>query len=411
MNSSTLASSKFNFYLLNLIFFAVGLTTLLNTVFYGLGYFISLAIFFYGIFISSFKIDFKLIPILIFIFLLTSLLLLFHNYQDFNLFLRLFMISIAIFIAKSIRQSFNLEPEILANFFVIVGLLTAFLGLKQFFLGYSDFEYYFLSFNDSMQEENIDQNIKRGLGIYFDPLTQGTFVGIAIHSAIYLRDNFKFKKLIIYLLIPFFFTAILITLSRASIVGLLFSFLIYFNRSKFKYIISILIVSIIFLILGIFILILTSNDLSNIQNLIDSTLSIGQVINLDVDVGSRFNSTGSYGSRMDGIKSVLNSLFDSDALLKVSKNNSARDLGFFSIPVLYGVIIFIFIFLFLFYLFFKILLKSFFAKGFSHYSLAITFFILCQSLVTFQLDSFANIFILSFFLTFKQNSYVTLVFK
>lgn len=387
------------------------MSTLFNSIFYGLGYTVSLSILVLGAYFRIFKLYFRLVPFLYFLFLATSLLVIIYNSRDGSLFLRLFMIFLALFFAKSIRHSLCFDSKLVSFYFIVIGVITSFIGLKQFFIDYSGLEYYFLSFNDSMQEENLDQNIKRGLGIYFDPLSQGTAIGFAIHSVIYLRDSFRLNKFKFYLLISFFFVSILITLSRASIVGLLLSFIVYLNPSKIKYILYTFISQIFFLISFLILSIIITNDFSDIQNLLDSILSIGQIVNLDVDVGSRFSSSGSLGSRLDGINSVISNFYDFDALNKVNRYHSARDLGYFSIPVLYGPFFTVLILLFITYIGIKIFFRSFRLGGFSHYSYTMAFFILCQSIVTFQLDSFSNVFALTFFLTNQQNNYVTLVSK
>ncbi len=387
--------------LLNLVFLLASLSSLINGFFYGIGYSLIFIIIFIGVLFKNYKLNLKILPNLFILLITFWILLAFHTISDITIYIRILMILAAIFFSTSCRKYWKFTSLHLVNFLILFGFLTSLVGIKQFFYGFSSIEYILLSYNDSMQEELIDQNIKRGLGIFFDPLTQVTVVGIATHSLFYVKTNFKINKLLYLFLIPIFFIAILITLSRAGIIGLLLSFLIYFNPSKIKYFISILFLSIIFILFSIYFYVLFFDDLTHINNLFDSFLSIGQAFNIDVEVSSRFSSTGSYGSRMEGIKEVLSNIFNTNGLYKISKNHSARDLGFFALPVLYGFPISFITIIIILKIVFEIMTNFFFATGFYHFCMSIAFFMICQSIVSFQLDSFFPVFILFFFLKNK----------
>ena len=367
----------------------------MNNIYYGLGYFV----FFIFVLISKFRgiinihLNYFLELSLNFILVLFSLII--FSEFDLTIILRICMIFLTIFISLLYSKSPFLNSKIIAIFFLILSLITSFYSIKQFFYGYSNIDYYFLSLNDTMNEEFQDFGIKRGLGIYFDPLAQMTIIGIGVHSIFFLKNICFLKKTIFLFLLLIIFLSSILTLSRAGILGLFFSLIIYLKKNYIKDIISLFSIILSLLIFFIFFNYASSTDLDNVTN---SLTSLGQIINLDVEVSSRFNAAGSYSSRIDGMSSVLTNIFNQKNLENIKFNHSARDLGYFAIPPIYGPITFL---LFLFYslkLFFRISPKLFKAKSENLYIISVIILIFLQSFVTFQLDSIFIIFILFLFI-------------
>ena len=382
---------------LKLVFLVLSILALINRVVFGLGYFLFFGIIMYGVIFKLFKFKYNAIPSLFTSLIFILIFLFIFNSPDITIYFRVFLLVISIFIAYSIRLTLCFNSESLARFFIIIGIISALIGIKQFFLGYSNIEYYFLSFNNSMQEELLGQNLRRGLGFYFDPLAQVTILGISIHSLFYLRSNFNINKFVYFFCYLILLLACLLTLSRAGILGLIISYIVYLNSKKIKYFYQLIAIFFICFSAIIILSLIFAEDFTHINNLVDSFASIDQIFNADIEVSARFGASGSYGSRMDGIKDVISNFFNSDELHRIGKLNSARDLGLFSLPILYGFPIFIFVLILFFFNFPIIINKYFKAKNYNHFSLSIFIFLIAQSFVTFQLDSTSNVFILVFF--------------
>lgn len=325
-----------------------------------------------------------LIIALIFLFIVLISSLISWDGRDYFLFFRIIFLTYALYFAYCIGNSNNYNIDSLAKTLYYLGFASGTYASIQILVGYNFIDIFFINHVSGLSDEIFDFDIRRGLGFYFDPLSQSTALGLGLHSKIYLnkKNSAPLFNTVFFVFVFVIFEAL--TLSRAGMVGLLLSFLIYINF-KLVNIIKLL-SSIVLLVLIIFLLNLVF-ELQINQDFIDSIISLGQIINIDSDVSSRFDAAGSFGIRVEGIYLVLSSLFSTVGLEILAPKYSVRDLGYFAIPLIYGKLAF-FSYVTVLILFVCIVLANIKCYKIQEiYFTAIIIFILASSLVTFQLDS------------------------
>lgn len=388
------------------VFFA-SFNTLLNRITYGFGYFLITLIFIFGLAFNSFK--FKILKIQLLIFFIFAIVgfcnLILFQFFSAEVFLRILLVLVAYLIGFGFQNSNFFDTFKIASFFLFFSLLSAIYGIKQFFIGYNFIDLLLLSFNNSMEDELLVGSIKRGLGFFYDPLSQSSLLGIGFHSYFFLKDKKFYNKYLLYIVAFIILVGLFITLSRAGIIGMVVSMIVYFSRRQLFRVLFIVIFLFVFTSIILPILNTITFESPDVQNVFDSMTSIFQVFNSDLAVSGRFDVAGSYGSRMDGINNIFINFFSSEKLYNTSKLHSSRDLGFLAVAVEYGQINFLLFIALVVYVILKSFNKLLFNFNYSNrFFVSICIFIISQSFVTFQLDSFYNSFLLFFFFSFYKLS-------
>lgn len=262
--------------------------------------------------------------------------------------LRLFFVILTILVASYYCQRCNTKDLLkLARVIFVIGIFSSILGLKQFLVGYSDLDEYLLFFKGSgaLFEDFEKFNRSRSLGITFDPLSQGIFLGLTLHCIILLNKiekkfYIKFFYILSFLII---LVSLLATLNRTSTVAVIMSMLIYFNfHNLFLFFRKISwIIKIFFLIIFVWLilLILGQTGFENINIGLKAIFRAMGIYDSSENVGDYFSRGKSLEIRLAIISNAWHIMLENPFGIKESTRVfSTNDVGIFSPILKYGLI-------------------------------------------------------------------------
>lgn len=275
---------------------------------------------------------------------LTSLLRLDYYFVS----VRLLVVILTIFIASIYCRNFNTEDLLkLAKIIIILGFLSAILGLNQFIFGYSKLDLSLLAKtlgteSGSLFDDFLKYGRSRSLGILFDPFGHAIFMGITLHCII-LVNKIKNRFYMNYLLMIIVFLSLLATLNRTGILATLISMLIYINITSFINFFRGIswIIKLFYLVIFIWIIlsILKLSEFENVNIGITSILRAFGVYDNSEVVGDYFSRGKSLEIRLELMSRVGGIFLDYPFGIKEPpKGFSTNDVGIFSPILKYGLI-------------------------------------------------------------------------